>query len=581
MQDFLWRSLFAGPILSSFGLCIWICGLFSSGSLPAFGVACKVAAARAPSDAESAFLKGDFDQAVMLYQAQLKLKPDDPESIAGLVDALLRQQKVADAAGVVEKALAGQPKSTVLLTAKADVLYRQGAPWLAANVVEETIPHDPCNARLHLVHARLLRLSSYYASEQTELRVAHQLDPYDPAIRREWIDTLSTKQRIAELEPYLASPNGDDPEDIRRLRTYLESLQKRLTEPHKSCRLVSAANSTEIPFAMMMRDATHIRAFGLEVKLNDHNARLEIDTGAGGLLVSRSVAQRAGLKPFIETEVGGIGADGEKKAYTAYADSIKIGSLEFHDCMVEVLNSRNVMEDSDGLIGMDVLSGFLVTLDYPVHKLELGPLPARPTDTSPQAPALHTGGGTEDDDTSAASATGQVPAKDPGAKPAVAPATPPRGPQDRYIAPEMKSYNKVYRVGHQLMIPTSLNQAANPPKLFILDTGSFSTSISPEAAREVTKLHGNDAMKVKGISGEVKKVYSADDVTFYFASLAQKGRDVVSFDISGISRNVGLEVSGLIGANTLGLLTMHIDYRDGLVKFDYDPNRGFRSPYSQ
>jgi len=564
-----------------FGLYLSIAGLLSYSSPAAFAVACKVAAAHAPSEAETAFLKGDFDQAVTLYQAPLKLKPDDSAAIAGLVDALLRQQKVAEAADIVEKALAGQPKSTVLLTAKADVLYRQGTPWLAAGVVEDALPQDPCNARLHLVHARLLRLSSFYAGEQKELRVAHQLDPYDPAIRREWIDTLSTRQRIAELEQYLASPNGDDPEDIRRLKIYLESLQKRLTEPRKSCRLASPANSTEIPFAMMMRDANHVRAFGLEVKLNDHNARLEIDTGAGGLLVSRSVAQRAGLKPFVETEVGGIGADGEKKAYTAYADSIKIGSLEFHDCMVEVLNSRNVMEDSDGLIGMDVLSGFLVTLDYPMHKLELGPLPARPTETSPQAPELHTGGGTEEDDASAADATGHAAAKDAGAKPAVAAAPPPRGPQDRYIAPEMKSYTKVYRVGHQLLIPTSLNQAANPPKLFILDTGSFSTSLSPEAAREVTKLHGNDALKVRGISGEVKKVYSADDVTFYFANLSQKGRDIVSFDISGLSRNVGLEVSGLIGANTLGLLTMHIDYRDGLVKFDYDPNRGFRSVYSQ
>lgn len=145
----------------------------------------------------------------------------------------------------------------------------------------------------------------------------------------------------------------------------------------------------------------------------------------------------------------------------------------------------------------------------------------------------------------------------------------------------MKSYTKVYRVGHQLMISTALNQASNPPKLFILDTGSFSTTISPEAAREVTKLHGNDAIKVQGISGEVKNVYSADEVTFYFANLAQKARNVVSFDLSGLSRNVGLEVSGLIGANTFGLVTMHIDYRDGLVKFDYDPNRSFRSPYSR
>jgi hypothetical protein len=34
-----------------------------------------------------------------------------------------------------------------------------------------------------------------------------------------------------------------------------------------------------------------------------------------------------------------------------------------------------------------------------------------------------------------------------------------------------------------------------------------------------------------------------------------------------------MEISGFLGANTLDLLTIHIDYRDGLVKFDYDPKR--------
>ena len=89
-----------------------------------------------------------------------------------------------------------------------------------------------------------------------------------PVHERDWVVVGATP---AELEAYLASPTGDDPEDIRRMKTYLDSLKKRLAEPHKSCRLVSSTNSTVIPFAMMMRDATHIRAFGLDVKLNDHN----------------------------------------------------------------------------------------------------------------------------------------------------------------------------------------------------------------------------------------------------------------------------------------------------------------------
>ena len=59
------------------------------------------------------------------------------------------------------------------------------------------------------------------------------------------------------------------------------------------------------------------------------------------------------------------------EAYTAYADSIRIGDSEFQNCDVEVVDSRYML-GTDGLIGMDVFSKFLVTLDYPGRKLLLG-----------------------------------------------------------------------------------------------------------------------------------------------------------------------------------------------------------------
>jgi hypothetical protein len=46
--------------------------------------------------------------------------------------------------------------------------------------------------------------------------------------------------------------------------------------------------------------------------------------------------------------------------------------------------------------------------------------------------------------------------------------------------------------------------------------------------------------------------------------------------MSGISRGVGMDVSGFLGASTLNVLTIFIDYRDGLMKFEYDPKRGYR-----
>jgi hypothetical protein len=137
----------------------------------------------------------------------------------------------------------------------------------------------------------------------------------------------------------------------------------------------------------------------------------------------------------------------------------------------------------------------------------------------------------------------------------------------------MKDYTAIYRVGHDLLIPAQLN--GQKIKLFILDTGAWATSISPEAASEVSTVHRDRSMEIKGIEGEVNKAYYVSDLTFRFAHISQRIEGAPSFDTSRISSSVGMEVSGFLGATTLGLMTTHIDYRDGLVKFDYDPSRGY------
>ena len=49
--------------------------------------------------------------------------------------------------------------------------------------------------------------------------------------------------------------------------------------------------------------------------------------------------------------------------------------------------------------------------------------------------------------------------------------------------------------------------------------------------------------------------------------------DVVTFDLSPQSRRIGTEVSGFLGFDMLQILELKLDYRDGLVDFQYDPKR--------
>jgi len=49
---------------------------------------------------------------------------------------------------------------------------------------------------------------------------------------------------------------------------------------------------------------------------------------------------------------------------------------------------------------------------------------------------------------------------------------------------------------------------------------------------------------------------------------------LISFDTSGLSKAAGIEISGFLGNTVLRELSISIDYRDGLIKFAYDPNHG-------
>ncbi len=91
----------------------------------------------------------------------------------------------------------------------------------------------------------------------------------------------------------------------------------------------------------------------------------------------------------------------------------------------------------------------------------------------------------------------------------------------------------------------------------------------------MAKVH-ESVTTVSGLNGKVDKVYTADEITFNFARLSQKVNNIVSFGTSKVSKNVSMEISGDLGRDAIELLILHIDYRDGLVKFEYIPNFGYK-----
>jgi tetratricopeptide (TPR) repeat protein len=519
--------------------------------------------------ADQLYRAGKFAEAETSYQALLKTDSKVVPAQVGLVRAMLRQQKIDEALESVNAALTAQPDSAALLAARGDVQFRRGEMSPAELSYLTAKKHDPKEVHAYLGLARLYRSYSLYGTAYGELQIAHEIAPDDVEVQRAWLGMLPRKERLAALEAYLSGSHPDDEEDTKRMTEYLEFLKATADKPVHACKLVSRVEQTETKLeTVYAQDGRRIRGVGLSVKLNDRTVRLLLDTGAGGIMVSTKIAEKAGLPRVSALHYGGIGDKGLQSGYTAVADHIRVGELEFQDCVVAVSDQRS-LADEDGLIGADVFGSYLIDLDLPGERLKLSPLPKRPEDAV--APKSLNSEGEEQanaeqkDDT----ATEQTPSGQKSSTPDSQASR--RMPKDRYIAPEMVSWTKVFRFGHAILVPTSVNESK--PMLFGLDTGAFTNILSLRAGRQVAKVSSDYRDRVGGLNGEVNKVYSAEKATLTFGHFRQSNQGIVTLDLSNVSRQTGTEVSGFLGFAMLGRLELKLDYRDGLVDFEYDPKR--------
>ncbi len=517
--------------------------------------------------ADQLYKAGRFAEAAEKYQALLKVDAKLVPAEAGLIEALLHEQNIDEAFTEAVAALDAQPNSAALLAAMGDVQFRLAEMAEAEASYHKALQIDSRELRAYLGLARLYRAYSLYRHAYDALKMAYQIAPNDPEVQRLWFVRLSRRERMAAIEAYLARPHPDDPEQTEYMQHYLEFLKATADKPVHACRLVSKVQQTDTKLQRMLRDPRHIIGYGLEVKLNDRNSRLLLDTGASGILIGRKGAEKAGLTRISDIRFRGIGDKGLQGGYLAVADHIRIGELEFADCVVTV-SDRASVTDEDGLIGANVFGSYLIDIDFPAEKLRLSPLPKRPDETVAPTALNSEGESHSNPDES----TNDQKAESTGDASKTAPVAPaPSLPKDRYIAPEMKSWTPVFHFGHELLIRTEVNDSK--PMLFLIDTGSGANLISTRAGREVTKVRSDPRTQVKGLSGTVADVYSADKATLRFSHFSQKNLDIVSFDLSKLSKNTGTEVSGILGFQLLHMLQVKIDYRDGLVDFAYDANR--------
>jgi tetratricopeptide (TPR) repeat protein len=482
---------------------------------------------------------GKLGDAENEYKALIEGDPQSALAYVGLVRVYLKQKRLSDASTAAAKAMELAPPLSTVHVAMGEVYFRQAKMDEAEKEFLKEIKRGTQDARAYLGMARIYSAFSFHKSAKQMIDRAHQLDPADPDIRKAWMRTLSLEEKIKALQAYLTTETNDDTEERTDLEHALTVLQDRINQPGRSCHLRTKVSSTSINLETLWFSPYHISGAGLITKLNGTSAVLLLDTGASGILVGRKIAEKAGIKRVVQTNIRGIGDKGDASGYVGFADSVRIGDLEFEGCYVDVTDKK-LQTGEEGLIGADVFAQYLVDIDFPNGKLKLGELPPRPEEAVVQ------------------------PMSDADAKAA---------PQyyDQYIAPEMKSYTAILRFGHDLLIPTRVN--GSNPVLFLIDSGGFDDVISSRFAPEVTKVSRDSDSIVKGLSGTVNKVYRADTVKLQFSHFRHERQDLVSLDTARLSNDTGTEIAGILGFAMLRLTDVKIDYRDGLVDFQFDPDR--------
>jgi tetratricopeptide (TPR) repeat protein len=492
------------------------------------------------SNALHLYRTGKFDDAAAAYNAIISAGgPDMVLAYTGLARVYLRQEKVSEAFAAANSAVALTPGKTPAITALGEVYFRQGKLKQAEDAFLNPLRACDVDARSYLGLTRLYRATSNYERAKKSIDQAYKLDPDDPDIQRAYMYSLSRFEVVAFLRAYLSRETDDDAEHRQNLQRQLELLEDE-DQQKAPCRITSKVTATQTTMETLLEGPNRLRGYGLKVKVNNAPAKLMLDTGASGITIDKKIAEKAGVKKIAESYLRGIGDKPVAGGYTALADTIQIGDLQFENCYVEVVNRNSVLED-DGLIGADVFASYLVDIDFPNSKFKLSQLPPYP-DSSPKEAAQQ----------------------------ATLESQPSHDVQrhDRYIAPDMKDYTPIFHFGHMLLIPTQVNNS--PPMLFAMDTGSWDNTITPDAAQQVTKIVRDTDARVRGLSGDVKNVYVADKADLKFAHFKQDRQDLITFSLDGISNSLGTEVSGLLGFRMLYLLDIKIDYRDGLVNFTYN-----------
>ena len=161
-----------------------------------------------------------------------------------------------------------------------------------------------------------------------------------------------------------------DTDESRKLEKFFKSLPAELSLPLSSV-VPSSPSGDSVPTTITVPVVMNGASVVVPVMFNGAlKANLALDTGATITVVSRRIASNLALTALGASKVGTVG--GVITVPLARLGSLKVGAAEVHDLVVSI-HDFSTDPRIEGLLGMDFLKHFHVSLDARRRLLILGP----------------------------------------------------------------------------------------------------------------------------------------------------------------------------------------------------------------
>lgn len=469
----------------------------------------------------AAYKAGDYKAAIPLLQAAAGKTPKDPIVCAALLSALVYEGQADEASNAADADATEFPNSAEVIAARGEFAFYMGDMIAAETLFRSAIKLKETARAVYGLY-RIFYMASMYRTARLFCLRAHELDPDDALITSHWLHYLIPEKRKELLGPFIAAHPWFY-KDFEQDEATASEVRHELSE-QKAFQLEGERKETTLKLIYLHDTATRVRGVGVEVAIQSgKRLHLLLDTGATGIVVKQAAIDKAGLSHLGSFEARGVGDQGARTAFAAVAEDCQIGTLKFTRCIFQAMEGKGqIAGDDDGLIGADFFSGYMIHIDFQRAQLHLVPQPDRPPN--------------------------------------------PQG-YDRTIPPDEAGFTPVFQFADHLYVLTKVNGKSSG--LFLLDTGAGGSSIDSTFARLSTKIHGNDFLHVRGVSGEVKNVFEADKAELQFGHFRQSNLGLMAFNLNNSPEHEEFRMAGVLGIPVLSMFRLSIDYRNGLVNFEY------------